>query len=77
MTEPAADSPRLGWRWDDVGSGSGHMQRVLTSPGPDPRTAHREHLDHIDACGRCRESVDGSMCHTGHELWLKSRAARS
>ncbi|KIF69261.1 hypothetical protein HY68_12755 [Streptomyces sp. AcH 505] len=66
------------WVYQDSGSGAqGHMELRTTASLPDPLDAHREHLAHIDDCGFCRESVDGSMCHEGHQLWRASRAARA
>ncbi|WP_157874334.1 hypothetical protein [Streptomyces sp. AcH 505] len=50
---------------------------AATPTAPDPLDAHFEHLAHIDGCGFCRESRDGSMCHEGHTLWRASREARA
>lgn len=68
------------WVYQDSMSGAqGHLELRTTTPLPDPLDAHREHLAHIDACGFCSAGGDtnGSMCHEGHQLWRKSRAARA
>ncbi|WP_328582067.1 hypothetical protein [Streptomyces sp. NBC_00370] len=78
------------WQYQDSPRGAqGHLQRVSDSVvAPDLWASYAELLDHVDGdlddlgdhtkgCTKCRLSHDGSMCHTGHQLWLKARKTRS